>query len=69
MRQQNVLDREENIKVDRKQVASILLDLNGFQVSFYESRAMRSERNWRKYPAGYVQGTQNFKRTLPTNTR
>ena len=44
MRQQNVLDREENIKVDRKQVASILLDQVGFQFSFYESRLMRSER-------------------------
>lgn len=45
MRQQNVLDREESIKVDRKQVASILLKTRlASRFSSYESRLMRSER-------------------------
>ena len=46
MRQQNVLDQDKDVKIDRKQVVSILLKTRvASRFSSYESRLMRSERD------------------------
>ena len=46
MRRQNVLDQDKDVKIDRKQVVSILLKTRvASRFSSYESRLMRSERD------------------------
>ena len=46
MRRQNVLDQDKDVKIDRKQVVSILLKTRvASRFSNYESRLMRSERD------------------------